>query len=119
MPTRDLTAAADAGIYIDRVWSPGAGNVVDVSGPYDGSVLVSNPGAGETQTRAALASAQAAQVGWARQTPMYRGGLLRQIADVIAANRDELIDLLVAEVGKRRSEAADELAFAEGFMRYN
>src|SRR5690606_27727429 len=68
---------------------------------------------------AALTAARRAQPEWARLPAVERGKLLRQMADVIARHSDELRDLLVLEVGKPVSQAKDEVAFADSFLRYN
>lgn len=108
-----------AGVYIDGAWRPGEGPVMTVLRPLDGQPITEIGEASDTQVHTALESARRAQTAWARTTTTQRGQLLRQIADVIAANRVTLAELLVEEMGKRRPEADDELAFAESFMRFN
>jgi betaine-aldehyde dehydrogenase len=89
------------------------GNVVDgevVSGKADDVIDVVNPGTEEslgsfTASTAddvdfAVAAAKAAFPGWAGRTPGERANLLRQLADLVADNMDELTALEVADAGK-------------------
>jgi lactaldehyde dehydrogenase/glycolaldehyde dehydrogenase len=108
-----------AGAHIDGSWAKGEGEPMQVMRPRTGETIVELPQASPAQVRSALESSHRAQVGWARTTSVERGALLRQIADVIAANRGQLAALLVEEMGKRHNEADDELAFAESFVRFN
>lgn len=105
--------------YIDGTWRRASGPTFDVFDPTTGAPLVSLESSTEEEVRAALSAARNAQDSWSRAPIRERGDLLRAIADVFAANGDLLRDLLVKEVGKPRSEADGEVAFAQAFLRYN
>lgn len=115
-PTRFADAAA---VYLGGDRLTGAGPSLSVYRPFDGSVLATLPQASPEQVHQALRRAYDAQREWARVPPPERGAMLRALADLIGAHRDELAALLTTEVGKRHSEASAELDFAESFIRYN
>lgn len=77
--------------------------------PRDGNVLASPASASEAEVHAALKAAREAQRDWDH----------RPAADLIAADSELLARLISEEVGKPLSQAAGEVAFAEGFLRYN
>lgn len=105
--------------YVAGGWSTGSGEPVEVLNPADESVLTVLPSSGEADVRDALGAARAAQRDWARAGAIARGAHLRELADVIRVNREELAALLVAEVGKPRSQAEGEVDFAEALVRYS
>ncbi|HWL45244.1 MAG TPA: aldehyde dehydrogenase family protein [Ilumatobacter sp.] len=113
------TLSRAAEVYVNGAWQAGGGSLLTVYRPYDGTELAVLTQASPEQAHAALASSSDAQREWARVPAVERGLLLRQLADLIAANKELLAGLITDEVGKRHSEAADELAFAESFIRYN
>jgi len=109
----------EATVYVDGSWHNGDGERIRVLDPSDESVVADLAAASPAQVDAALAAARRAAPGWARTPAGERGRLLRRMADVIHANSESLTATLVREVGKRASEAAGEVAFAESFLRYN
>ena len=109
--------SSSAGAYVDGSWQAGAGAPLTVHRPFDGSELAHLSQASDRQVHDALVAAGTAQREWARVPAVERGSLLRRLADLIAEHRTMLAGLITDEVGKRRSEAADELAFAEAFIR--
>lgn len=70
------------------------------------------------QVAAAVARATTAQPGWADRPVRERAELLDRIADRIEEAERELTSLIVAEVGKRRDEAAAEVAWAAFSARW-
>ena len=106
-------------LYVDGDWRAASGEPLDVFDPTNEEVLASPASASADDVEAALASARRAQPGWASTPASIRGGHLRAMADVIADHADDLVGLIVQEVGKPRHEAEGEVAFAEGFLRYN
>lgn len=67
---------------------------------------------------AAVAAAAAAFPAWARVEAGERVALLREVSDKLAARRDELADLLVAEQGKPRRDNLDEVDGAVDAFAY-
>ena len=106
-------------LYIGGSWRAAGGAPIFVVDPTSEDLLAEVPSATAADSRAALQSAREAQPAWARTSTIERGAHLRAIADLLAANRDSLADLLVSEVGKPASQAAGELEFTESLVRYN
>lgn len=105
--------------YIDGSWRPAGGPAIDVFDPARGDVIAGLPSSTAEDVQAALEAAQRAQPIWSQTPIVRRGDYLRAIADLFAANHEALEELLVKEVGKPRSQAAAEVEFAQGFLRYN
>jgi lactaldehyde dehydrogenase/glycolaldehyde dehydrogenase len=115
-----MTNARDyQGVYVGGAWHAGDGEPVQVLDPSNEQVIAEIATASPDQVRAALSAARQAAPGWARTTAGERGRLLRRMADVIHSHSELLTATLVREVGKRATEAAGEVAFAESFLRYN
>jgi lactaldehyde dehydrogenase/glycolaldehyde dehydrogenase len=113
------SAQDDASLYIAGTWRSASGPAIDVFDPRNENVIAAPMSATSAQVHEALAAARQAQAGWARRPAVERGALVRAAADLIAANRDALARLIVQEVGKPLAQAHGEVAFAEGFLRYN
>ena len=77
--------------------------------PWTGEEVFRSPAADAAAVEAAVTRATAAQPGWAGRPAADRGAVLAGFADAAEAARDELADLLVREVGKRRADAAGEV----------
>jgi aldehyde dehydrogenase (NAD+) len=60
----------------------------------------------------AVAAARRAQPGWAAATPVARGDVLRRIAQLMEAHRDEIAALVARETGKSRKDALGETGAA-------
>jgi acyl-CoA reductase-like NAD-dependent aldehyde dehydrogenase len=67
---------------------------------------------------AAVAAAARAFPAWARVDAAERVALLREVSDKLAAHREELADLLVAEQGKPRRDNLDEVSGAVDAFAY-
>lgn len=106
-------------MYVDGAWSDGSGAPIDVVDPATEDVVASIPRAGAADVEAALAAARRAQKEWARAGSVARGAHLRDLADLIHANAGRLAKLISLEMGKPAGEAAGELEFAEGLVRYS
>ncbi len=112
-----FTAAGS--MYVDGAWRDASGPALDVLDPATATVTAQVASATADEVEAALASARAAQGDWARAGSVARGAHLRQLADLIHENRERLAELISLEMGKPASEAAGELEFAEGLVRYS
>jgi len=111
--------AADEPLDVDGGWRAGSGESIAVLDPVREQPLAHVPSATAAEVHAALEAAHRAQAGWAASSPIARGAHLRTIADLIAAHRDALADLLVSEVGKPTVQAQGEVDFAEQLLRYS
>jgi lactaldehyde dehydrogenase/glycolaldehyde dehydrogenase len=119
MDSAVVTALTRESQFIDGAWQSGTGHLFDVFDPTCGQPLARLASSTTEDAHAALTAARRAQPMWSRKPMVERGDLLRSIADVFAANRKLLEDLLVKEVGKPVAQATGEVAFAEAFLRYN
>lgn len=81
----------------------------DVINPADESVVARAPNAGDAELERAVSAAECAFESWRNSRFEERREVLLRIADIIEANGDELIDLLVAEQGKSRAQAEREV----------
>ena len=79
-----------------------------------GSVSV----ASAAEPDAALRDAAAGATAWALRTPAERAGLLDACADLLEADRPQLMDLLMREAGKTAANAVAEIREAADFLRY-
>ena len=105
--------------FIGGKWLAGEAPLADSLNPADGSRLGQfHPGSGAIADQAAR-TARAAFFGteWA-QSPRLRAQALHEIADRLAAARDEIAELVVLENGKLRAEALGETMGAISETRY-
>jgi alpha-ketoglutaric semialdehyde dehydrogenase len=87
--------------------------------PADPSDVVTTvPPAGGIEVDRAVGRARAAAGGFARMPAPARGEALAAAADALAAQGDELVALIVREVGKPLTEARGELARAVAILRF-
>jgi len=95
--------------YIDGEWVDSeSGETVEVRNPADTTEVVGvyqQSTSGDTED--AIAAAKAAQDEWASTPAPERGRILREAASNIEARKDELVETLVREEGKTRSEAGE------------
>jgi lactaldehyde dehydrogenase / glycolaldehyde dehydrogenase len=119
MSTEAFNALADESLYIGAGWRSGAGEPIAVVDPVAEQTLALVPSATAGEAHAALEAAHAAQPGWGATSPITRGAHLRELADLIAAHREELADTLVSEVGKPTAQALGEVDFAGDLLRYS
>lgn len=109
----------EAPLLIAGAWRAASGPAIPVADPSNENILASPGSATSVDVHAALVAARTAQRDWARLPAASRGSLIRGMADLIAQHRDRLARLISQEVGKPLSQAFGEVAFAEGFLRYN
>ena len=103
--------------YIDGHWFHAAdGRVTEVTEPASGKVIGTVPNLGIAETRAAIASAEKAQVAWRRLLPAERGDLLRRWADLMRENKEDLAVLMTCEQGKPLAESRGEIDYAASFL---
>jgi aldehyde dehydrogenase (NAD+) len=88
--------------YIDGEWREGQSSErITTTSPSTGEVLGVTPASSPGQVDAAVASARAAfdSAEWQAYGPAERAAVLNQLADLFEANREELAQLIVDEVG--------------------
>src|SRR6266436_3561879 len=99
---------------------PASGETRELSEPATGESLARVAVAGEADVDRAVEAARAALAGdWGRTPPTERSRLLHALADAIVANRKELAELEVRNVGKAISSVKAEVhGAAENFRFY-
>src|SRR5881275_864450 len=99
------------GLFIDgELVEPQSGETRDLTEPATGAALARVALAGESDVDRAVDAARAAMQGpWGKTPPSERSRLLHALADAIVANRKELAELEVRNVGKAISSVKEEL----------
>lgn len=91
---------------------------MDVINPATGEPFATAPRASVAQADAAIAAAKAAVPGWAAVPWADRQAKLIELANAIAARKDEIARVLTMEQGKPLAEAQGELAWTDGYLRH-
>jgi aldehyde dehydrogenase (NAD+)/betaine-aldehyde dehydrogenase len=114
-------AQREYGLFINgELVEPSSGEFRDLVEPATGEQLARSALAGEADIDRAVDAARAALEGpWGKTGPTERSRLLHALADAIVANRKELAELEVRNVGKAISSVKAELNQAvENFRFY-
>jgi acyl-CoA reductase-like NAD-dependent aldehyde dehydrogenase len=94
-----------------------SGGLFEKLRPSDGTLLCYVAASGRADVEAAVAAAGAVQPGWAAETPVERGRLVRELTLALQARREEAAELVVEETGKSldlalaETDAAVEMGF--------
>lgn len=111
--------SVDQSSYVDGTWRAATGpDIADID-PSTEDVLAKVRSATPAEVHEALVAARKAQRDWAQIPSVKRGGLVRDVADLVEEHRAELAGLIVADVGKPLSQANAELDFAISLLRYS
>ncbi|QDU89197.1 Lactaldehyde dehydrogenase [Pirellulimonas nuda] len=95
-----------------------SGERMDVLSPTTEEPLFTVPNGASQDAVAALEAAQAAQRGWAQTPAVQRGEVLARFASLILANREQLAQTLVREMGKTYRLALGEVDVAADFINF-
>jgi acyl-CoA reductase-like NAD-dependent aldehyde dehydrogenase len=116
-----VATGREYGLFINgELVEPQSGDLRDLSEPASGEPLARVALAGEADVDNAVDAARAALEGpWSKTPPTERSRLLHALADAMVANRKELAELEVRNVGKAISSVKAELNQAvENFRFY-
>ncbi len=116
-----VATGREYGLFINgELVEPQSGQLRDLTEPATGEPLARAAMAGEADIDRAVEAARAALEGpWGKTPPNERSRLLHALADAIVANRKELAELEVRNVGKAISSVKAELNQAvENFRFY-
>src|SRR5437867_11682655 len=116
-----VATGREYGLFINgELVEPQSGELRDLSEPATGEALAGVAMAGEADIDRAVDAARAALDGaWGKTPPTERSRLLHALADAMVANRKELAELEVRNVGKAISSVKAELNQAvENFRFY-
>jgi len=86
-----------------------SGRYSDVFNPSTGEVQARVPIASKSEVEAAIANAEAAQVGWAETNPQKRARVLLKFLDLIAKDTPTLARTLASEHGKTVDDAVGDI----------
>jgi succinate-semialdehyde dehydrogenase / glutarate-semialdehyde dehydrogenase len=117
MKLSDPTLLREAAL-VGADWVPANGASIAVTNPATDEVIGHVPNLGATETRAAIAAAEAAQASWAARTAKDRSAILRRWFDLMIANKDDLGAILTAEQGKPLAEAVGEIIYGASFIEW-
>lgn len=96
-----------------------SGETIEVRNPADDAQVVGEvPAMSAADLAAAFDAAEAGARTWRATKHIARGALLIEVARLVRGHADELADLIVAEMGKTRAEAAGEVAGTAKFFEY-
>src|SRR5689334_15931448 len=106
-----VTTEREYGLFIDgELVEPQSGELRELTEPASGDGLARVAIAGEPDVDHAVDAARAALAGpWGKTPPSERSRLLHALADAMVANRKELAELEVRNVGKALSSVKAEL----------
>jgi len=104
-------------LVIDGQLVPGE-QTLDVINPATGTLVATVARASRHQAEAAIAAARRAQPGWEAMGWNRRSALLQELADAVEHRREDFVVTMVAEQGKIRREAEQEVDYAIGFIRH-
>jgi acyl-CoA reductase-like NAD-dependent aldehyde dehydrogenase len=106
-----VATGREYGLFINgELVEPQSGETRDLTEPATGEALARVAMAGEADVDRAVAAARAALDGpWGKTPPTERSRLLHALADAMVANRKELAELEVRNVGKAISSVKAEL----------
>ncbi len=100
----------EIGHYIDGKHVAGkSGRFADVFNPATGEVQARVALATEGELAAAVASAKAAQPGWAATNPQRRARVFMKFVDLLNQNMDEIAEMLSREHGKTIEDAKGDI----------
>ncbi len=105
--------------YVAGDWTPAeSGATFAVRNPASGEIIANVPDMGGTETRRAIAAADAAWPAWRALTAKRRAATMRRWFDLIVANADDLALLMTSEQGKPLAEARGEVIYGASFVEW-
>lgn len=104
--------------YIDGEWRTGTGSwdIIDFN-PYNGEKLASVTIATVDEIDLAYRAAERAQREWAVTSPHRRRAVLERAARVTGQLADDIVEVIIDELGGTRAKALYELSAAQDFLR--
>lgn len=104
--------------FINGQWHAFSGSKINVINPATSKILGTVPNMGQTETKQAIAAAQAALPAWRNQTANERSRILRKWFDLINENREYLAQILTAELGKPITESRGEIDYGAAYIEW-
>lgn len=95
--------------YIGGAWIQGtSASIAAVTSPWSGEVLARLGRADAADVDRAFEASKAQQLSWAAMLPVERATVFRRAAEIMEQRREEIVELLIDEVGSVRSKAEIE-----------
>lgn len=104
-----FSSALTKGSLIDGQWIEASAGTFDVKSPHSGEVLHSVGKCSAIDAERAIASAKAAQPGWAATPVVTRAKILRRIQALFLERAEEMAQMICAEIGKPITDAREEV----------
>ncbi|MDQ6620509.1 MAG: NAD-dependent succinate-semialdehyde dehydrogenase [Pseudomonadota bacterium] len=105
--------------YINGQWvDADSGATMRISDPATGQFVGTAPDMGASETRRAIAAADAAWPAWRTKTAKERSVILRRWYDLMMANLEDLALILTTEQGKPLAEARGEIAIGAAYVEW-
>ncbi|MCU1688106.1 MAG: succinate-semialdehyde dehdyrogenase [Jatrophihabitantaceae bacterium] len=117
-PSVALSAAVPTQLFIDGRWRDAADGTFDVLDPATGEVLRSVADGSPADMTSAVDAAGAALAGWGATAPRERSEILRRTYEAMIAAKDEIAQLISAEMGKSLADSVAEVGYAAEFFRW-
>ena len=117
-PAVALSAAVPTQLFIDGHWRDAADGTFDVLDPATGEVLLAVADGSPADMTSAVDAAGAALPGWSATAPRERSEILRRTYEAMIAAKDEIAQLISAEMGKSLADSAAEVGYAAEFFRW-
>jgi succinate-semialdehyde dehydrogenase/glutarate-semialdehyde dehydrogenase len=89
-----------------------------VQNPATGEVVESFESATDQQIDQAVANADAVYREWREKSVQERAAVVKRVAEIFEARKDELARLIALEMGKSIAESIDEVEFARDIIEY-
>jgi len=112
------SAAVHTGLLIDNQDRAGEGEFLRVVSPVTEALVAEFRGASVQQVDAAVCSAKAAFESGVWKDPVLRKSVLLKFAELIEANRDQLMDTLISEIGSPVNLKANHTDTPAAFVRW-
>ena len=104
--------------FIGGRWQSGSGkSTLEVKNPYTREVITKFQLATAADLDAAYEAAAKAQPAWAATPPQARRAVFERALGWVDAHFDEIVDLIMRELGGTRMRAAFEIGFVTDFLR--
>ncbi|WP_227396326.1 NAD-dependent succinate-semialdehyde dehydrogenase [Jeotgalibacillus aurantiacus] len=93
-------------------------DTIDVVNPATGETIATVPQGGKEEAEHAVDAAHEAYKSWSKKSAYERSELLMKWAHLIDENTDDLARTMTIEQGKPLKEAAGEISYANGFIKW-
>ncbi len=93
-------------------------NYIDIYSPIDNSLVGKVPAMSKEEVDLAIDTAKTAQKEWSKVPINERSEILYKAADILIKNSDELIEIMVREIGKDRKSSKSEISRTADFIRF-